>query len=109
MFCRKGLKDGASEPVAQILGQGFEELSARNEIVDYPDQISAFGALLVGDIDGVVTRYQPAAVALARARIDYRVRVAGLPLRSESRVGRDPRIAIRSSAARQCGHRQARG
>ncbi|WP_424931101.1 transporter substrate-binding domain-containing protein [Amaricoccus macauensis] len=72
--------------VAQILGQTFDELSARNEIVDYPDQMSAFGALLVGDIDGVVTRYQPAAVALARARIDYRVRVAGLPLRSENRL-----------------------
>ncbi|EBA06495.1 transporter substrate-binding domain-containing protein [Sagittula stellata] len=69
--------------VRDAAGSDLADLRGRAEVVTFDTVSSAFAALLVGQVDGVVTLHKAAVDFLRKARLDYRIRIAGEPLRSE--------------------------
>ncbi len=59
------------------------DLQGRAEVVAFDTVSAAFAALLVGQVDGVVALHKAGVDFLRKSRLDYRIRIAGEPLRRE--------------------------
>lgn len=70
--------------VERAAGSDLGDLGGRaGEVVSFVDIRDAFGALIMGRIDGVVTTYKFAADLLRNTQLDYRVRTVDPALRVE--------------------------
>ena len=95
--------------ISQTGGFDLASLDGRNEVVPFATPSQAFGALLMGEVTGVVTLQKAAQDALQRSGMDHLVRIGGGPLQvsthhvalHQSRAALMPRIneAIAALAA----------
>ncbi|WP_108259313.1 substrate-binding periplasmic protein [Mangrovicoccus ximenensis] len=70
--------------IGETDGADLGHLGGRaGEVVAFTDARDAFGALIMGKIDGVVTAYKMATDLLRQTRLDYRVRTVDPALRSD--------------------------
>lgn len=79
----------AGRPVGAIrntAGSDLAALGGDSPVILYDSLPGAFGALLLGEVDGVVALHKAGADFLQRSRLDYRIRIAGAPLRTERHV-----------------------
>ncbi|PJE32016.1 Signal transduction histidine kinase [Pseudooceanicola antarcticus] len=66
--------------INQVAGFNLASLGGRNEVVPYATPAKVFGALLMGEVKGVVTLQKAALDALQRSGTDHLVRASGGPL-----------------------------
>ncbi|PJE29607.1 Blue-light-activated protein [Pseudooceanicola marinus] len=90
LFVRE--EDGSPSSVGQMVGATIGVISETSgsrygrlnghaaEVIEFPDARLAFGALILGRVDGVVTTYNLAADLLEDTKLDYRVRRVSPPL-----------------------------